>query len=84
MKRVPGGIEIEVVVSAGAKRSGVTGTYGDALKVAVRAAPERGRANAEVAEVLARHAGIGVKAVAIVAGHTARRKRVRLAGISSI
>lgn len=84
VRSVPGGIEIEVVVSAGSKRSGVSGTYGTALKVAVRAAPERGRANAEVVEVLAEHAGIGLKDVEIVSGHGVRRKRVRLRGITSI
>lgn len=78
-----GGAEFPVVVSAGASRSGVTGLYGEALKVAVRAAPERGRANAEVEEVLAGFFGVPRGAVEVVAGHTARRKRVRIAGIGA-
>jgi len=78
-----GGAEFPVVVSAGSSRSRVTGLYGEALKVAVRSAPERGKANAEVEEVLAGFFGVSRAAVEVIAGHTARRKRVRIAGLGA-
>lgn len=70
-------------VSPRSARSAVLGPYGDALKVAVRAAPEKGRGNAEVREVLASFLGIPVGCVEIVGGHASRRKKVRLAGVCS-
>lgn len=79
---VPGGLEVFVHVSPRSARSAVLGPYGDALKVAVRAAPEKGRGNEEVREVLASFLGIPVGRVQVVGGHASRRKKVRLAGVS--
>lgn len=50
------------------------------LKVKVAAVPEKGKANAEVCEVLARHFDVPVSQVEIVAGATSTRKRVRISG----
>ena len=49
------------------------------LKVNVTAPPQRGKANEEVREVLARHFGVGVGDVEIVSGHGSPRKLVRIA-----
>lgn len=80
---IPGGCEFNVLVSAGSSRSGVQGLHGDALKLAVRAAPEKGKANDEVESVLAEFLGIPRKQIAVVAGQTSRRKRVQALGCSS-
>lgn len=77
-----GGVEFAVVVSAGSARAGVRGLHGDALKVAVHAPPERGKANEEVGEVVAAWLGIPVKRISIVMGQSSRRKRLRVAGLS--
>lgn len=58
------------------------GTHGDALKVRVTAPPEGGRANDEVIRLLAGALGVPRSAVEIVAGHTSRRKRVRVFGVT--
>jgi uncharacterized protein (TIGR00251 family) len=81
-REVPGGVEFAVLVSAGSSRSAVRGRHGDALKIAVRAAPEQGKANAEVAEVLAEFLGLPRKQVGLVAGLTSRHKRVQAFGIT--
>jgi uncharacterized protein (TIGR00251 family) len=69
-------------VSPRAKRAGVIGWHGAAIKIAVRAAPERGRANDEVLAVLS--AALGVPAVSLVleSGAASRDKRVRVRGVS--
>ncbi len=48
------------------------------LKVKIAAAPEKGRANAELCAFLAKHFGVPVSAVTIVSGETSPRKRVRI------
>lgn len=49
----------------------------------VRAAPEQGKANAEIEELLAEFFGVSRKQVSLVAGHASRRKRVQILGIDA-
>ena len=51
-----------------------------ALKVAVTAAPEDGRANAALEKLLAKALGLPRTMVSVVSGHTNRSKLVHLAG----
>jgi hypothetical protein len=81
VREVPGGVEFAVLVSAGSSRSAVRGVHGTELKLSVRAAPEHGKANAEVVEVLAEFLGLPRKQVGVVAGPTSRHKRVQAYGI---
>ena len=73
-----GGVEFGVVSSPGSSRSLVAGVMGGDLKVRVRAAPERGKANREIEEVIARALGVGRSKVRVSAGAASRRKRVRV------
>jgi uncharacterized protein YggU (UPF0235/DUF167 family) len=57
------------------------GRHGDGWKVAVAAAPERGRANEAVVELLARALGLPRRDVNVVSGHTGREKIVELGGL---
>jgi len=50
------------------------------LRLRVRAVPDRGKANAAVVALLARHLGVPKSAIALLAGETARLKTVRVAG----
>ena len=65
-------------VSPGARRSEVVGRLGDAWKLRVRSAAERGRANDEVTALLARTLALSARDVRIVSGHTSRDKLVEL------
>ena len=78
-----GGVAVEVLASAGSANSKVRGPHGSALKVAVRAAPEKGKANAEVEELLAAFFGVGKSQVSVAAGQTSRKKRVVVLGITA-
>lgn len=82
VRAVDSAIEFEVLATPGSSVSKVRGVHGTALKVAVRAAPERGRANDEVVEVLADFFDVAPQAVSIVSGETSRNKRVRISGLS--
>ena len=70
-----------VRVKPRARRAGVIGSFGAGVKVAVRAAPERGKANAELLQVLGVALGVGAGALQLVAGTGSRDKRVRVTGL---
>ena len=73
---------LKLRVVPGARRSEIVGRYGDAWKVRVGSAPERGRANAELLDVLSKRLGVRAAELSIVAGHSARDKVVELRGLS--
>jgi uncharacterized protein YggU (UPF0235/DUF167 family) len=69
-------------VVPGAARDEIAGWLGDALKLRVSAAPERGKANAAVEALLARALDLPTANVRIAAGETSARKTVEIAGLS--
>ncbi|MGA2500071.1 MAG: DUF167 domain-containing protein [Tepidisphaeraceae bacterium] len=72
---------LAVKVVPGASRSRVAGRYGDGIKVQVSAAPEKGKANAAVIEVLAEALGVRECQVVLVSGQTQPRKVFRIDGV---
>ena len=73
-------MEFWVHVRAGSRHAGVGGSFGGALVVRVCEPAERGRANEAVRRALARALGVHRADVAILSGHTARRKRIGVTG----
>ena len=67
----------------GSSAPGVVGRYGDAWKIRVREAPERGRANEAVVELLAGTLSLPKRDVRLVGGHGTRDKLVELTGLSA-
>ena len=76
------GTLIEVKVVPGASRSRIAGEHGDGIRVQVAAAPERGKANEALAEVLAEKLGVAPRSVTVVRGATSPRKTVLVAGLA--
>ena len=74
------GFRFWIHVAPRARREAVGGLYGDALRVAVRAAPEAGRANAACALALAAAFAVPRSEVALDPRSTGRRKRVHIGG----
>ena len=77
------GTKLRVRVIPGSATPGVVGRHGDAWKIRVRAAPERGRANEAVVELLAGTLSLPKGDVRLVGGHTTRDKLVELDGLSA-
>lgn len=73
------GFLLRVLVVPGASRDEIKGLHGDRLRVRVAAAPEDGRANRAVVELITRLAGRGGR-VELVSGATHREKTLLLAG----
>ncbi|GEO82413.1 DUF167 domain-containing protein [Pararhodospirillum oryzae] len=79
------GLYLAVRVTPKARRAGVAGLAADAegglvLKVGVSAAPEDGKANAALVELLARTWKLPRRQVRVAQGQTDRRKVVHVAG----
>jgi uncharacterized protein YggU (UPF0235/DUF167 family) len=68
-------------VSPGAAGTELAGRHGEAWKVRVSAAPERGRANDAVVSLIAKHLRLPRTAVSVVSGRTSRDKIVELRGL---
>lgn len=70
---------VRVKVIPRSPRTELAGQMSDGtLKVRVAAPPEKGKANAELCAFLAAHYGVPRDAVAVVSGHTAALKLVRV------
>ena len=69
-------------VAPGAARPAVVGRHGDAWKVRVAPAPERGRANDAVLDLLAEALALPRASVALVSGAGSRNKIVELTGLA--
>jgi len=80
-----GALLVDVRLTPKGGRDGFDGIAGLAdarsvLKARVRAAPHEGAANAALVRLIAKAAGVPATRVALVAGATARLKRVRIEG----
>lgn len=76
------GSTLKVRVAPGASREAIVGRHGDALKVAVREPPEKGRANKAVERLLAAALGVRPGDVAVVRGRASRDKVVLFRGLA--
>jgi uncharacterized protein len=74
------GVRLTVRVAPKASRSRVVGLADGALKVAVAAPPEDGKANAALIDTLAEALGVPRRDVVLAAGAASRRKLVDVAG----
>jgi uncharacterized protein (TIGR00251 family) len=81
VREVDGGVQFAVKAVPGSSRDRIVGRYGDALKVAVSAPAEGGRANARLCELLAAALGVAVRDVAVVAGTSHPQKVVAVRGL---
>ncbi len=77
------GISFAVKVQPRAKKNAITGTVGDALKLALTAPPVEGKANQAVIEFFADLFQIARSSVTIASGETSRNKVIRVSGISA-
>ena len=73
---------LQVKVVPGASRNRVVGMLGDALKVQVAAAPEKGKANEAVRDVLAAFFGVKIGQIELISGQTQPRKTFLVNGVN--
>ena len=73
---------LSVWTQPGAPRERVVARMGEAVKIAVAAPPEKGRANRALERFLARELGVPAAAVSVAAGGASMHKVVRIEGVS--
>jgi uncharacterized protein len=83
LEQHPDGVVLSVRVHAGARRSELRGVGEEGMvRVSVTQAPEKGKANKAIIELLARELGLKKSQIELIAGQTAPQKRFLLRGTS--
>ena len=77
------GCVLPVRAQPGARKTGVVGEQAGALKVAVTAPPEDGRANKALVEVLRDALGLKRSQVELLSGETSRDKKFLIRGLTT-
>ncbi len=75
---------LKLHLTPGARQEGIGGWQGGALRLRVRARPEKGRANEAAMRLLADRLGLPRAALSIVRGATSRDKLVQVDGLSEV
>ena len=73
---------LRVHVVPNAKIDGVTGEYGDAVKIKLRAPAVEGKANAALIRFLARQLELPLRAIVLERGQKSRDKVIRIDGLT--
>ena len=88
VRSVAAGVTLAVRAQPGAKKTAITGFYGDGdtaqLKIAVHAPPVEGRANVALIEFLADTFSISKSAVELISGESSRSKVFLLRGVDAV
>ena len=77
------GVSFTVKVQPRASRTAITGTLGDALKVALAAPPVEGKANEALIRFFAESLDLPRSSIRILTGAESRTKIIRIRGISA-
>lgn len=75
---------VRVLAHPRAPRTGIIRIDPRGLVIGLKSAPERGKANAELVETLARLAGVARLAIEVAAGASARQKLIRIATVDPL
>lgn len=79
----PAGVILPVRAQPGAKANAVRGEQDGALKVCVTQAPEKGKANKALIEVIAKSLGLKRSQIELWRGETSSQKQFLIRGVSS-
>ncbi|MEO2048906.1 MAG: DUF167 domain-containing protein [Pirellulales bacterium] len=80
-KNVPEGTILPVRAYAGARLNRILGQREGELRVAVSAAPEKGKANQAIVKVLSKALGVPKSSIDLIRGSTSQHKQFLLSGV---
>lgn len=81
LEQTTNAVVFAVRAHAGARRNGITGVHNGALKVAVTAAAEKGKANQAIAELLCEALALRRGQLNLISGSTSSQKRFAVSGL---
>ena len=82
LETTPDGVILPVKAKAAARKNALAGVHDGTLKVQVTQAPERGKANRAIIEVLAKTLDLRRSQIDLVSGETSPEKRFLIREIS--
>lgn len=82
LEQIDEGVLLSVRAHAGARRSEIHAGSDGVLRLSVTEAPEKGKANKAIAELISRQLDLKKSQIELIAGATAPQKRFLLRGIS--
>lgn len=82
LKSTKDGVQFYVKVSAGAKKTRLTGRHGDAVKISIQSPPVDGKANKELVAFLSKYLDVPKSSVRILRGETSNFKLILVSGMS--
>jgi uncharacterized protein (TIGR00251 family) len=77
------GTIVPVKAQAGARKNAILGERQGALRVAVTAAPEKGKANRAIIELLSKTLDVPKSAIELISGETSPQKRFLIVGLAA-
>ncbi len=83
IQEIDEGVIFAAKVVPGSSQTAVCGLLDEMVKIKVSAAPEKGKANERLIELLAKQLGVKKNAVSIISGKTKPIKHVQVLGISA-
>jgi len=75
------GVVFSVRAHAGARQNAILGLRAGALRVAVTAPPEKGKANQAIVAMLSKALGISKSQIELISGQTSTKKRTLITGV---
>jgi uncharacterized protein (TIGR00251 family) len=83
IRDTPQGATFSIKVHPRAKRDGITGEVGEALKLSLTTPPVDGRANQACIDFFAKLLKVSRSSVTIAAGESSRNKVIRVSGLKA-
>ncbi len=83
INNIDDGVVLSVKVVPASSKTAVAGLLNGMLKLKISAPPEKGKANQQLTEFLAKKLGLKKNAVNIISGQTNPVKKIRVSGINA-
>lgn len=77
-------VRLAVRVQPRSSKSGISGMYGDSVRIHLKAAPVDDAANRECCELLAKLLGVAHSRVSVATGRSSRSKILNIEGVSCV
>jgi uncharacterized protein (TIGR00251 family) len=82
LRVIDDGVELSVIVVPRSSRCEIAGIHNNALRIKLTSPPVDNEANVQCCDFIAKQLGIAKRQVLIIRGNTARKKVVKIAGVT--